>query len=89
MALQLNYTTDQDVTVPDAYFVIEDIHWQKNAPALVNAPVYNSQQARNNGKRPIGYVSFVFDVDQGTGGIQAKAYTAMKLLPEMAGSVDV
>lgn len=89
MALQLDYTTDQDVLVPNAYFVIEQIAWSKNAPSLVTAPVYKSQAARNQGKRSIGYVSFTFDPDTGTGGIQAKAYNAMKLLPEMAGAVDV
>lgn len=89
MALQLTYTTDQGVTVPDAYFVVESIDWKKVGPSLVTMPVYKSQAARNAGKRSIGYVSFIFDPDQGTGGIAAKAYTAAKLLPEMAGAVDV
>lgn len=88
MALQLDYTTDQDVTVPSAYFVVESIDWKKTGPSLVTMPVYKSLQARNQGKRSIGYVSFIFDPDTGTGGIAKKAYDAAKLLPEMAGAVD-
>lgn len=92
MAIQLpTYTTDQGVDVPNVYIVIEELHWTKNGGGLFlgAAMIYKSLQARNQGKKPLGYVSFLYDLTAGGGGFQAHGYAALKLLPEMAGAIDI
>lgn len=89
MALQLDYTTDQDLTAPNAYWVIEDIVWRKGGLCTGTARIYKSLAARNAQKQPMGYFSFAYDNDAYVGGLQARAYLALKADPALAGTVDV
>lgn len=89
MALQVEYTTDQDFVTKDGYAVVSSVYVSKqNGKGCAKIEIFKDKSARYSGKRPLTSLDIDFDLVPDTG-LLVQAYEAAKITPEMAGSIDV
>lgn len=102
MALQLSFTDDRGFTSPTAYFRVIHVEagWL-NKHAVIFVHIYKDQQARDDGKRPMGQLRFqvvdaqfdaLFSIDtlsSADNNPVRSVYSWLKSKPEFSGATDV
>jgi len=84
MALQLPWNA-YGVTFPAAYARVEDVKVTSGNRGWTSVTVYTDSTKQHD----IDHLTVSFGVDKGGDNIHTQAYAAAKLLPELAGAVDV
>ena len=84
MALQLPWDA-YGVTFPAAYARVEHLKARPSGDTFAHVTVYTDDTKQH----AVAGLSVHFDLDKSGDNIHTQAYTAAKLLPELAGAVDV
>jgi hypothetical protein len=84
MALQLPWDA-YGVTFPTAYARVEDVKVTSGNAGWTSVTVYTDDTKQHR----IAQLVADFEVDKSGANIHTQAYAAAKLLPELAGAVDV
>jgi len=84
MALQLPWDA-YGVTFPAAYARVETVRARTSGDAFADLAVYTDDTKQHL----VANVSARFPLDKGGPNVHTQAYNAAKLLPELAGAVDV
>jgi len=84
MALQLSWDA-YGVTFPAAYGRVEHVKGRPSGDTFAQLTVYTDATKQH----AVGSVTVNFTLDKSGDNIHTQAYNAAKLLPELAGAVDV
>ena len=65
MAIQLNFTTEQDINLPETYWMVSDMRVNlRNSSATCTFTGYKDKKARDAGKHPIGSREYYVSGDE-------------------------
>jgi hypothetical protein len=87
MALQINYNSDQFGILANGAYAKIDSFRGNISRVTFDVSYYVSQEARLEGKSPIG--TFIFSVPYSDSMTYASVYNYLKTLPEFSGALDV
>lgn len=87
MAIQKDFQTDSGIDLTNAYFRIDTFRGDRERTFL-GVGVYVSQQAREEGKPPAGWLEFTLPTPNTSSNMFADAYTWIKTQEGFDDAVD-